>query len=102
MSACEYDRPVGTQLGFAIMLPVVPMHGEGPPAILASCVGSRVVAQPQIERAASKAAHVRMDMCVGSAWFDNNAIVRALALDTNAPQLMRCGLPADAKARMVS
>lgn len=98
MSACEYDRPVETQLGFAIMLPVCPMHGEGPPAILVSGVGSCVVAQPQIDRTASKAAHARMDMWVGSAWFDNNVMVRAFALDTNASQLMRCSLSSYAQA----
>jgi hypothetical protein len=101
MSACEYDRPVGTQLGFAIMLPVRPMHGEGPPAILVSGVGSWVVAQPQIDKTASKAAHARMVMCVGSAWFDNNTMVRAFALDTNAPPLMRCSLSTYAQAREV-
>jgi hypothetical protein len=96
MSSCEYDRPVGVQLGFAIMLPVCARHKEGPPANLASGVGARVVAQAQSERAASMAAHVRMDMCLGSASFDNNGMLRAFASDTNAPQLMRCRPPAGA------
>jgi hypothetical protein len=89
MSACEYDRPVGVQFGRAIMLPVCARHGEGPPAVSELRVvvsGLCVVdAQPQIERAASMAAHVRMDMCRGSAWLDNNAMLRAFARDTNEP-----------------
>lgn len=77
MSAREYDCAVGVQLGFAIMLPVCARQCEGPPASCVSGVGAGVLAQPQSAKAASKAAHVRMDMEIRSAWFDNKLMIRA-------------------------
>ena len=65
ISACEYDRCVGAQFvpGAAGMaLPVDDVkHGDEPPGTSA-VFGLFVAAQPQIERAANKAAHVRVVM----------------------------------------
>ena len=70
MSVCEYDRPVATQgmAGLAgILLPVEVRHVDGPKGLPAVFGGGIFgVAQPQIKRAASKAAHVRVAMKASS------------------------------------
>jgi hypothetical protein len=62
MSAFEYDLQLMSADLVGIALPADVRHRDGPPGGLAAIFGLFVVAQPQIERAASKAAHVRVVM----------------------------------------
>jgi hypothetical protein len=66
MSVCEYDRPQAVQLlsgPGGIRLPVEVRQVDDPTAALAVFGGGVFeVAQPQIARAASQVAHVRVVM----------------------------------------